>query len=35
MLEQMRTAGAEDFGALWRFYEDVCRAQELDEQGVN
>jgi len=33
MLEQIRTAGAEDFGALWRFYEDVCRAQELDEYG--
>ncbi len=31
MLDHIRTAGAEDFGALWRFYEDVCRAQELDE----
>lgn len=33
MLEQIRIAGAEDFGALWRFYEDVCRAQEHDEYG--
>lgn len=33
MLEQIRIAGAEDFGALWHFYEDVCRAQEHDEYG--
>ena len=33
MLDQIRIAGAEDFGALWRFYEDVCRAQERDEYG--
>ncbi|MCI7402612.1 GNAT family N-acetyltransferase [Pyramidobacter sp.] len=33
MLDHIRTAGAEDFGALWRFYEDVCRAQERDEYG--
>lgn len=33
MIDQIRTAGAEKFDALWRFYEDVCRAQEHDEYG--